>query len=135
MENVKKIFLFLVILITCVSCVSSKQDNRGVLLGTTYSIDAPKIGLNYYKLVVYTYGVAQNFKELFLKYILGNPSIVNYSLCIGEWDFELGVHLPRHADALELSEEIQHRFQRNIQLIKVIPVIRETYPKNFLKML
>jgi len=109
-------------------------DNR-VLLRNIYAVRTTQLGISLFKLLIFVTGLRQGFKDSLFDFCVKHPNVVNYSHCIGSWDFEIGIEVENRYEIAKITQELYSRFGTDISDVQVLPIFKEGYSRNFLKIL
>ena len=99
-----------------------RLKERGILVSEFWLVDASKLGMQSFELLVHAKGVRANLAERLLAFATAHPRIVHFVEGIGEWDFELGVEVENAQDIVAVTEEIHEAFADDILALKTLPL-------------
>ena len=103
----------------------SKLEERKIIKGYYYMVDAVKFGMQRFKLMVYGKGLDAALKDGLSKYCQSHPAIVHLIECFGSWDFEIGVEAEGSEPVMEVIQEIYEQFGASINTIRLLMKFRD----------
>lgn len=110
-----------------------KLEERGVIAGYIYLINAPKFGILTYRLLISASGMAEGLREKLLTHCSKQPNIVNMSCCLGAWDYELTVEVEEPLTVVRVTEGIYSAFPNSISEIEILPVFTQGQSRNYMR--
>lgn len=99
-------------------------ERDGVIVGYIYRFNAAKLGNQIYKLLVYARGVDPSLSERLYKFSHSHLNVINFSECLGAWDYELGVEVEKPEDVTEVVRQLYDRFGKEISSVRMLQVFR-----------
>lgn len=111
----------------------SRLESDGIIAGYLYLVSALSMGMLPYRVLINVAGGRTAIKEKLLAYAQHHPSVVNFSECLGGWDFEASIEVERPHETATIVQDMQQRFQPKIAQLRVVPVFRQLQSKNFLR--
>jgi Lrp/AsnC family transcriptional regulator, leucine-responsive regulatory protein len=102
-----------------------KLTEKGIITGFKYMINSQKLGMQTFKLLVYTRGGDPDQHERLYNLCAEHPNISSMVNCMGTWDYELTVDVKESADVLKIAHYIQSKQENTINHLEVIPVFKK----------
>lgn len=100
-------------------------EEKGIIVGYSYSLDPAKLGVYPYDLLIKISDRSPKFKKKFFAYCQKHPSIVGLTECIGNWQYEVRIEVPSPSEATLLSQEIYSLFKEHIHKIETVSICDE----------
>lgn len=110
-----------------------RLEQNKVILGHIYYINARKVGMLTYKLLLYIKGIQEGFKKELYEFSLQHHNVVNFIHCIGSWDYELTIEVEKPREAVDVVQQVCAKFGRFINNSQLIPVIEQMTSANLMK--
>lgn len=109
-----------------------RLKEQKVLSGFAYGVDAAKIGMQPYRLLISMRQVSLKTKEKMFAFCEQQRNVVALIHCIGSWDYEVKVEVALPAELTGLIDELHDHFGTSLHSIKVLSVLEtqklEFYP-------
>jgi DNA-binding Lrp family transcriptional regulator len=110
----------------------SKLREQGVLVASSYLINSYALGLRPYKILVSLSTLDRGQISSVRSWIAQDRSIAYVIRTIGAWDFEIGIEVPTHAQALQTSDDFRSYLGDHCAEIQLIQIqedlISRPYP-------
>jgi DNA-binding Lrp family transcriptional regulator len=110
-----------------------RMENDGVITGYLFLVSALSLGMLPYRILIGASSNRSLLKAKLLRYAREHPHVVNFSECLGSWDFEATVEVERPHEITPVVQEISQSFHPNVGTIQVIPLFRQLQSSHFLR--
>jgi len=110
-----------------------KLKQEKVLVSSLFYISAARLGFHTYKLYLSARGSPPRLHNNLTRFAYEEPHIVNFSHCLGLWDYALTVEVFEPEQAIKIMEDIQQCFEREIDEIQLLPLFKQDTSSGFLK--
>jgi Lrp/AsnC family transcriptional regulator, leucine-responsive regulatory protein len=104
-----------------------KLEQQKIIVGYYYELQAAKLGMQTFMLLVCVKGFSSKFREIFFQFCKQHPKVVILIHSIGNWDFEVVVEVKDSVETTVLTEEIYDKFGAYLNWVKILPSFG--YPK------
>lgn len=109
----------------------SALKKRGIIEGSIYQVDATKFGMQAFRFLIEAKSVNKKTRDALYEFSIKHPYICYCIDCLGSWDYELGVEVPRGDDAVETQQELYKRFGNELISVKILPLFGHLKLKNY----
>lgn len=109
-----------------------KLEEDGVILAYVYFVNAARIGMQTFKVLVYAKGLGVTLRSAIHQFAARHPNIVNLTSYLGSWDYELTVEVESSRDMVPVVQDLYSRLGDQIARAEVLPVFRQVQPQSFL---
>lgn len=100
----------------------------GVIIGTVYGMSSQLLGMQSFRLLVYTKGFDFNALDALHRFALENPYVLCLFQMIGSWDYEFEIEVQNAQDTFAIAQEIYEALADRIVTVKTIPLL--SFPKS-----
>lgn len=107
------------------STVERRIDNlkkAGILLGYIYRYRLVDTGLQTYRLLISTRGLAAGLSDRLFAFAADHPHILHYIECMGAWDYEMSAEVERPADVNGIIRQLYEEFGSDINSVKFLQI-------------
>jgi DNA-binding Lrp family transcriptional regulator len=101
-----------------------RLESEGAIIDYIYGMQVHKIGMQSYRLLVYTRGFNSRHWDILFKLAMSEPNVLVLTHCIGSWDFEMVVEVERAASVQRIVGEVYQALGVDVVTIKTIPLFR-----------
>lgn len=101
-----------------------RLEAESILRGAIYAVDPMRIGMSAFQLLVYGKGISTTFKAKMEQFAEQAKQVVYFVECIGEWDFEVGVEVPRPEDVRSVVQQLYEQLGQELITVKVLSVFQ-----------
>lgn len=102
----------------------SKLKEKKVLLGSFYSVDSNRFGMNSYKLLLFAKGVDPELRKRVRDFAEKHRNAVSLIECFGSWDYEIGVEVLSPQDVVAITQEVYRELGDGIISVKAFSMFR-----------
>lgn len=101
-----------------------RLQEKKIIVGSIYSVDAPRFGATLFNVLVYAKGMRETLRKDLYAWSEKHPNVIHFVECVGEWDFEIGVEVlgPEHSTAI--VQELNERFGKDLVKTETLPILR-----------
>lgn len=110
-----------------------KLEEKGVILGYVYFINAAKIGMQAYKVLVYIKGLKEGVNASLYSFAMRHPNVVNFTRCLGSWDYEFTVEVQDPREMITFSRLLHDEFGGQLNSAQILPVFKQSQSANFMR--
>lgn len=109
----------------------NQLKDKGIIAASVYDVQSKPLGLQCYVLMIETSCFNRAFHESFHKFARQHKAVENLTHLIGSWDYHLGISVLEGGEANALSREIQDLFKENIRTVRVLPLFKTWYVRDY----
>ena len=113
----------------------NKLEQAGLISGYVYVVDYSRLGVQQYKLLVFSRGYSVSFRQNLMHWAESHPNVIGFIECFGSWDFELNLEVEQPEQVISITQEIYEAFGDEVNLIKTLTRFRnlklESLPGRF----
>jgi DNA-binding Lrp family transcriptional regulator len=102
--------------------------DAGVIIGTVYGMSSQMLGMQAFRLLVYTKGFDFEALESLHRFALKNPHVLCLFQMIGSWDYEFEIEVSQAQDTFNVAQEIYEVLADRIITVKTVPLL--SFPKS-----
>ena len=113
-----------------VSIVSNKIKNleeKGIIIGYRVSIDINKLGLEFFKIILYYRYINKKEETRLLEYIKRLPQSIYYVKMIAPWDAELEVIVNNYHELNNVVDDLRKEFSEIIRNHEIVIINKENW--------
>lgn len=103
-----------------------KLEQKGLILGYRYAVDAAALGIHSYKLLLSAKRLSKSSRLKLRHFCKSNPHIVEYIHCVGCWDYECKVELEKQEQLAAFRQELHEHFEDDIAKIRYLSLLNNT---------
>ena len=109
-----------------------RLKEQRVLSGFAYGVDASKLGMQPYRLLISMRKISLSTKQKMFAFCKLQRHVVALIHCIGSWDYEVKVEIASPSELTQLIDELHDHFGTSLHAIRVLSVLEtlklELYP-------
>jgi Lrp/AsnC family leucine-responsive transcriptional regulator len=102
-------------------------ENRGIIIGYRISIDINKLGLEFFKIILYYRSINKEEEKRLLEYIKNLPQSIYYVKMIAPWDAELELIVKNYQELNEIIDNLRKEFHETIRNHEVVVIDKENW--------
>lgn len=106
----------------------NRLRDTGIIIGTVYGMSSQLLGMQSFRLLVYTKGFDFDAHDALHRFALNNPHVLCLFQMIGSWDYEFEIEVPKAQDTFNVAQEIYEALADRIITVKTIPLL--SFPKS-----
>lgn len=100
-----------------------RLEQRKVILGYLYYVDAQQLGYQTARLLVYERHTQPDLSQQLQRFARAHPHITGFVHCVGSWDYELNLEVPNAKAVNEIAEQVQERFEKGVRTIRPLQLV------------
>lgn len=100
-------------------------EEKGVIQGFHYLIDAHAIGFEDFRLLVHSRGMRKDLTDRLVAFSKAHPNVRKLIQCICDWDYELEISVPSAREVRKVVEDLHERFGDDLGRLRVIPLFSD----------
>jgi len=85
-------------------------EEKKIILGYTTSLDLEKIGMQFFKAIVYFNTISKQLKTKLLEYMKENKHIGFFVFCVGSWPYEVELIVKDNTQFYEVMDNFREQF-------------------------
>ncbi len=102
----------------------AKLEKAGVISGYVYVVDYNRLGVEQFKLLVYSRGYSSAFRDRLTTWSQLHPNVIGFIECFGAWDYEINLEVENHEQVITITQELYESFGEELSLIKTLTRFR-----------
>lgn len=104
-----------------------KLEEKGIIIGYRISIDVNKLGLEFFKIILYYRSINKSEEQKLLQYIKNLPQSIYYVNMIAPWDAELELIVNNYQELNEIVDGLRKEFHEIIRNHEVVIINKENW--------
>lgn len=103
---------------------AKQLEAEGVIQGYIYRLSSAALGMQQYRLLIYTRGMSLALSTALREFAERHPQVIHFIECMGAWDYELGVEVKHAENVTEIAQQIYDRYGTEIGNIRLLQIFR-----------
>jgi Lrp/AsnC family transcriptional regulator, leucine-responsive regulatory protein len=104
-----------------------KLEEKGIILSYRVSININKIGLEFFKVILYYRSISKEEEKNLLVYLRNLPQSIYYIKMISPWDAELELIVNNYQDLNKIIDDLRKEFHYIIRNHEVVEITKENW--------
>ena len=102
----------------------ARLREQGIIVGFGYSLNVRALGIQAYRLLIYTKGLHPNLDEKMQSFCRQHLLICALVECLGTWDYEIVAESQDAQEIVALGQELREKFGDSIEQVKLLASLR-----------
>tara|TARA_Y100000310_G_scaffold79304_3_gene76010 strand:- start:3758 stop:4738 length:981 start_codon:yes stop_codon:yes gene_type:complete len=102
-------------------------EEKGIIIGYRISIDINKLGLDFFKIILYYRSINKEEEKRLLEYIKNLPQSIYYVKMIAPWDAELELIVKNYQELNIIIDNLRKEFHEIIRNHEVVVINKENW--------
>ncbi|MBW2995997.1 Lrp/AsnC family transcriptional regulator [Candidatus Woesearchaeota archaeon] len=102
-------------------------EDKGIIIGYRTSIDHNKLGLEYFKIILYYRSISPEEEKRLLEYIKNLPQTTYYVKMIAPWDAELELVVNNYQELNKIIDDLRREFHEIIRNHENVIITKEKW--------